>query len=318
MDPKIPVRSGEWVVVSHAHADHTARHSAVILTEPTRRLMRSRISGTRLERVLAYGEPLRHTELEASPSGIPFNLSLHPAGHVLGSAMAHLEADGQSLLYTGDFKLRTSKSSERCSPVPADTLIMETTYGRPRYVFPPTDQVVESVIRFCRSTLSENQTPVLVAYSLGKGQEILASLLEAGLPIQLHPSTAKLTEIYTDFGCRFPEWTPLNPETARGHVLITPTVRPLLSARNAIGPLRIASLSGWALDSRSWGMPDSHQRFPLSDHADFPDLMKFVEAVQPRRVFTLHGFAAEFARHLRRQGVEAYALSEDDQLELAL
>jgi DNA ligase-1 len=318
MDPKIPVRSGEWVVVSHAHSDHTARHSAVILTEPTRRLMRSRISGTRLERVLKYGEPLRHSELEASPSRIPFNLSLHPAGHVLGSAMAHLEADGQSLLYTGDFKLRTSKSSERCSPVPADILIMETTYGRPRYVFPPTDQVVESVIQFCRTALSENQTPVLVAYSLGKGQEILASLIEAGLPIQLHASTAKLTEIYTDFGCRFPKWTPLNPETARGHVLITPTVRPLLSAQNAIGPLRIASLSGWALDNRSWGMPDSHQRFPLSDHADFPDLMKFVEAVQPRRVFTLHGFAAEFARHLRRQGVEAYALSEDDQLELAL
>jgi DNA ligase-1 len=125
--------------------------------------------------------------------------------------MARLEANGQSLLYTGDFKLRASKSSERCSPVHAETLIMETTYGRPRYVFPPTDQVIESVIQFCRTALSENQTPVLVAYSLGKGQEILASLLEAGLPIQLHGSTAKLTEIYADFGCRFPEWTPLNP-----------------------------------------------------------------------------------------------------------
>ena len=318
MDPKIPVRSSEWVFVSHAHSDHTARHSAVILTEPTRRLMRSRISGLRSERVLEFGQTLRHWELEPSPTQTPFNLSLHPAGHVLGSAMARLEADGQSLLYTGDFKLRASKSSERCSPVHADTLIMETTYGRPRYVFPPTDQVIESVIQFCRTALSENQTPVLVAYSLGKGQEILASLIEAGLPIQLHGNTAKLTEIYTNFGCRFPEWTPLNPETARGHVLITPTVRPLLSAQPSIGPLRIASLSGWALDNRSWGTPGSHHRFPLSDHADFPDLMKFVEAVQPKRVFTLHGFAAEFACHLRRQGVEAYALSEDDQLELAL
>lgn len=318
MDPRIPVRSGEWVFVSHAHSDHTARHSAVILTGPTGRLMRSRISGARLERVLEFGEPLRHGELEPSPGPVPFNLCLHPAGHVLGSAMAHLEADGQSLLYTGDFKLRAGRSSERCSPVQADTLIMETTYGRPRYVFPPTDQVIESVIHFCRETLSEDRTPVLIAYSLGKGQEILASLLDAALPIQLHGKTAKLTEIYADFGCRFPQWTPLDPATARGHVLITPTVRPLLPVQKSIGPLRIASLSGWALDNRSWDPPAGHRRFPLSDHADFPDLMRFVEAVRPKRVFTLHGFASEFARHLCRQGIEARSLVEDDQLELPL
>lgn len=111
MDPHHPVRTGEWVVVSHAHSDHTARHSAVILTEPTRRLMRSRISGTRTERVLEFGESLLHSDLSPSPTQTPFRLSLHPAGHVLGSAMARLEVDGDSLLYTGDFKLRGDRKS---------------------------------------------------------------------------------------------------------------------------------------------------------------------------------------------------------------
>lgn len=321
MDPHRAVRSGEWVAVSHAHADHTARHSAVILTEPTGRLMRQRIPGARRERVLRYSERLASPELEIPGSTAPFHLSLHPSGHILGSAMARVEFDGGSLLYTGDFKLRPGLSSERCEPVRADILVMETTYGRPRYRFPPTEGVLGDVVAFCRDTLAEGRTPVLLGYSLGKSQEILAALSGSGLPIQLHPSSAAMTRIYSDFGQRFPPWTPLDLETVQGHVVITPTARPLLSTPSLAGMLRIASLTGWALDSRRAspgnGSPFS-RRFPLSDHADFDDLLAFVEAVRPRRVFTLHGFASEFARELRRRGVDASALSEDDQLELAL
>jgi Cft2 family RNA processing exonuclease len=232
--------------------------------------------------------------------------------------MARLEVDGDSLLYTGDFKLREGRSSERCEPVEARTLIMETTYGRPRYVFPPTEEVLASVVQFCKASLDAGITPVLIAYSLGKGQEILASLLTANLPIQLHASSARMTEIYADLGYQFPRWTPLDPQTARGHIIITPTARPLLSAQPNIGPLRIASLSGWALDRRRPTTDENQQRFALSDHADFQDLVRLVKQVRPQRVFTLHGFAADFARYLRRQGMEAYALSEDDQLELSI
>jgi Cft2 family RNA processing exonuclease len=232
--------------------------------------------------------------------------------------MARLEVNGDSLLYTGDFKLREGRSSERCEPVHARTLVMETTYGRPRYLFPPTEEVLASILHFCRTSLDAGITPVLISYSLGKAQEILISLFKANLPIQLHASSARLTEIYADLGYQFPRWTLLDPETARGHVIITPTARPLLSAQPGIGPLRIASLSGWALDRR-WPKTNENQpRFALSDHADFSDLVRFVKEVRPQRVFTLHGFAADFARYLRRQGMEAYALSEDDQLELSL
>jgi Cft2 family RNA processing exonuclease len=174
------------------------------------------------------------------------------------------------------------------------------------------------VLQFCKASLDAGTTPVLIAYSLGKGQEILASLLTAKLPIQLHASSATMTEIYADLGYQFPRWTPLDPQTARGHIIITPTARPLLSAQPSIGPLRIASLSGWALDRRRPTTDENQQRFALSDHADFQDLVRFVQQVRPQRVFTLHGFAADFARYLRRQGMEAYALSEDDQLELSL
>ena len=321
MDPKRAVRSGEWVVVTHAHSDHTARHSAVILTEPTRRLMRQRIPGNRLERVLDYHSPLDSHRLGEPTPRAPFTLSLHPAGHILGSAMARLEFGGDSVLYTGDFKLRPGLAAEPCEPVAARTLIMETTYGRPRYRFPPNEDVRRDIVAFCREALADDHTPVLLGYSLGKSQEILSALEGSGLPIQLHPSSAAMTRIYMELGRRFPAWEPLDPATARGRVVITPTARPLLSDPGLTGPLRIASISGWALDSRASGDPshrNPHRRFPLSDHADYDDLLEFVRRVAPERVFTLHGFASDFARVLRRQGIDACAISEDDQLELPL
>ncbi len=327
MDPSKPVRSGEWSVVTHAHADHTARHAAVILTEPTRRLMQARLPGQRTERVLDYGDILRSEDLGEPAARGPFSVSLHPSGHILDSAMARVAYEGDSVLYTGDFKLRPGLSSERCEPVTAQTLVMETTYGRPRYRFPPTHDVLQDIRRFCTESLECRMTPVLLAYSLGKTQEVLAALAGCGLPIRLHPSAAAMTRIYAEFGRSFPDWSPWDPDSIQGHVIITPTLRPLLAEPGRMREgLRVASISGWALDSRRPAGPrdDStqggvHRRFPLSDHADFDDLLEFVTRVQPRRVFTLHGFAADFARFLRRQGLEAQALSEDDrQLDLAL
>lgn len=327
MDPSRPVRSGEWSVVTHAHADHTARHEAVILTEPTRRLMQARLPGRRIEQILGYNDLLRSEDLGEPAAKAPFTISLHPSGHILGSAMVRVEHEGDSVLFTGDFKLRPGLSSERCEPVTAETLVMETTYGRPRYRFPPTEGVQQDIRRFCTESLDCGMTPVLLAYSLGKTQEVLAALAGCGLPIRLHPSAASMTRIYAEFGARFPDWRPWDPDSVQGQVVITPTLRPLLAAPGGTPEtLRIASISGWALDARRPGgsqadFPHSgvHRRFPLSDHADFDDLWEFVKRVNPRRVFTVHGFAADFARFLRRQGLEARALSEDDrQLDLAL
>jgi len=97
-----------------------------------------------VEHVLPFGERRR---FEGGP--IPFQIPLLPAGHIFGSAMALIEAEGHSLLYTGDFKLRRGLSAEPCTPRPADLLIMETTHGRPEYQFPPTADVLRGVVRFC-------------------------------------------------------------------------------------------------------------------------------------------------------------------------
>jgi len=183
LDPQEPQTGPERVFVSHAHSDHIAPHREVILSAPTARLMQARLPEARQELTIDFRKP--HAFENGSTR---FNLTLLPAGHIFGSAMALVEADGQGLLYTGDFKLRRGLSAEPCEPRPADILVMETTYGRPQYCFPPTELVLQGIIRFCREALDNDETPVLLGYSLGKSQELLCGLGEAGLPLMLHGS----------------------------------------------------------------------------------------------------------------------------------
>jgi DNA ligase-1 len=313
LDAHEPRLGQERVFVSHAHSDHVAEHRETILSEPTAKFMQARIGGHRLEHRLSFGQPASFCH-----SGKDFQITLLPAGHIFGSAMSLIEAEGESLLYTGDFKLRRGLSAEPCEPRPADVLIMETTFGRPRYVFPPTDAVLKSVIRFCREALDNDETPVLLGYSLGKSQEIMCGLAEAGLPLMLHHAVFRLAQIYEQFGHCFPKYERYDSGSVHGKVLVCPPNAANASMLRKLGQTRSAILTGWAVDPNCRYRYQCDAAFVLSDHADFPDLIELVKRVRPRKVYTLHGFAAEFAQTLRGLGFDAQALSEDEQMTLEL
>lgn len=312
LDAHEPIGPEEIVFVSHAHSDHTASHARVILSEPTQKFMRERVPGEREEHVLPFGQRQDGRSLGLGERA----LTLLPAGHIFGSAMSLLEDESGSLLYTGDFKLRAGMSAEPCEPRPAETLIMETTYGRPEYVFPPVAEVMAGVIRFCREALDNDEIPVLLGYSLGKSQEVLTGLAGAGLPVMLSEPIAKLTRVYESLGRQFPPYALLDPDTATGRVVLAPPGSSTAALRRRLGGCRVAVLTGWAVHPGCHFQFQADAAFPLSDHADFPDLVEFVKRVAPRRVFTLHGFAADFAAHLRRLGFDARALGEAEQLDL--
>jgi DNA ligase 1 len=313
LDPHEPKRGHELVFISHAHSDHVAAHREVILSAPTSNLVRARIRTDWQEHVLPFDKTVTLPGAE-----VPFQVTLLPAGHVFGSAMALIEADGQSLLYTGDFKLRPGLSAEQCEPRHADILIMETTYGRPCYRFPPTKDVLDAVTKFCREALDNDETPVLLGYSLGKCQELLCGLSGAGLQIALHSSVHKLTRIYEECGHRFPPYSKFDEKCKRGCVVLCPPHLAGATRFRHLGPTRVAVLTGWAVDPSCRYRFQAHTAFPLSDHADFPELLEMVRLVDPKSISTLHGFAADFAQTLRDMGHDAHALSEDDQLLLPL
>src|ERR1700736_4055708 len=160
-----PQDERDTAFVSHAHSDHIGNHREVILSEITGKLMASRLPGRRIEHSLPFRSPVQFRGA---------TVTLLPAGHIFGSAQVHVDFKGETLLYTGDFKLRNGKSAEAIEWLPADTLIMETTYGLPQYVFPPVERVIVELTKFCLESLEENLVPILFGYSLGKAPEILA------------------------------------------------------------------------------------------------------------------------------------------------
>lgn len=318
MDAPKAVGEEAGVFVSHAHADHTGAHAAVLFSLPTRKLMRARVAGRRTEHALEFGVSHPLSAFAPHLSHREARITLLPAGHILGSAMAFLEVNGSSLLYTGDFKLRSGLSSEVCQPCKADILIMETTFGRPEYVFPPCAQVVESIVAFCRDTLKTGGTPVLLGYSLGKAQEILRGLLGTDLPVSLSSPMMRLTRIYESFGHVFPPYEEWDGEDLSSRVLLVPPGPSVKRVRTKVAHSRLALISGWALRSGYQFRAGADAAFPLSDHADFPELIEFVRRVAPRKIYTLHGFAADFAGCLRDSGWDAEPLSGGAQMEMQL
>jgi ATP-dependent DNA ligase I len=306
LDPRDAKR---FAFVSHAHSDHIALHEEIIVSERTARLMQARMPGERREHVLPFGERRRVHDVD---------VTLLPAGHIFGSAQIFLETANGSLLYTGDFKLRHGKSAEAAEWMHAETLVMETTFGLPRYKFPPTAQVVDQIVAFCRESLDEGEVPVLLGYSLGKAQEILCALDGAGLVPMLHGSVFQMTRIYEQFGQTFCKYVRYNANDIAGKVLICPPSANRSRMLEKIPRKRVAMISGWAMDPGAVYRYQVDAAFPLSDHADYADLVRYVDLVRPTRVLTLHGFAAEFARDLRERGIEAWALSEENQMELGL
>src|SRR5215467_9365446 len=304
-----PWDAKRFAFISHAHSDHIAPHEEIIISERTARLLRSRLPGHRTEHVLPFGE-------ERTVHGI--NLMLLPAGHIFGSAQYFVSIGDESLLYTGDFKLRPGKSAEQARWRKADTLIVETTFGLPRYRFPPTEHVIDQMVAFCREAIDTGNVAVLLGYSLGKAQEILCSLDGAGLTPMLHGSVYQMTRIYEQFGQSFCKYVRYNPNNVAGKVLICPPSANRSHMLERIPRKRVAMISGWAVDPNAVYHYQVDAAFPISDHADYHDLMRYVELVQPGRVFTLHGFAAAFARDLRNRSIEAWALSEENQMELHL
>lgn len=302
-----PWDAKRFAFVSHAHSDHIAPHQEVVVSERTARLMQVRLPGSRVEHSLPFGErrSIRNVDV-----------MLLPAGHIFGSAQCLVFAGEQTLLYTGDLKLRPGRSAEQAEWHRADTLVMETTFGVPRYRFPPTKEVIDRMVAFCSETIDAGEVPVLLGYSLGKAQEILCALEGAGLSPMLHGSVYRMTRIYEQLGQSFCKYVRYNRNDVAGKVLICPPSANHSPMLEKIPRKRVAMISGWAVDPHAVYRYQVDAAFPLSDHADYDDLLRYVNLVQPRRVLTLHGFAAAFASDLRARGLEAWALSEENQMEL--
>jgi Cft2 family RNA processing exonuclease len=292
--------------VSHAHSDHARRHRHALLTSETLELSPGprKPHGARLlplNKTVALGEAW---------------VTLHDAGHMLGSAQVLFEHAGIRLLYTGDIKLRRGWGRPDTAIPRADVLVLESTYGQPHFRFPDPDSVVEALALFCQRALAANVIPVLLTHALGKAQEVMLALAEYGFEFALEERCVEPARAYERAGARLPGWVELDPERSGQRVVIAPP-----TGKDAIRRLprhRTALVSGWAQDPSFWRLFGADFAFPYSDHCDFEELLAVIERSGAEKVYTVHGFTEELARHLRKRGVRAHALTASEQLALAL
>jgi len=304
-------RRVECAFVSHAHGDHIGRHDRTIATAATLALMRHRLGEPKRKRSEALPASYR------TPFGLgELTLELFPAGHVLGSAQLRVTRGDVAVGYTGDLCTEPTHAAERADVMGCDALVMESTFGHPRYVFPPKDETLAAVRRFVDDALADGVTPVLLGYALGKAQEILKYLSDAGYACRAHPVVHAVNRVYEAQGVALPNVRPLGPEgPGPNEVVVAPPHLARSAALRGVRKRRTAILTGWAIDGARW-FRGVDAAFPLSDHADFPSLVRYAKASGAARVFTVHGNADVLAGALRKEGIRAEPLREHMQLEL--
>lgn len=303
LDPKWATDC-DYTFVSHAHIDHVHvpnGKSKIIASEETRQL-----AGLR-------GYELGKT-LEHAPG-----VEIFDSGHILGSRALLIK---DRLLYTGDLSTRDRAFLKGFKGTKCETLIVESTYGRPRYVFPDTQSIVTRVNKFISQCFDDCRPVILTGYPLGKAQ-LISYLFDNWEPAFLYDSVYKINRCHIDLGValkdfqQFGTGKDFEDRLSRGPwLLIAPSSggRPsFLSTIKAKYNAAVATFTGWAIDSGSRFSASVDASFPLSDHCDFNELVDFVDACAPSVVYTVHGFASEFAAHLRSLGYDAKSLEDGDQ-----
>ena len=285
--------------MSHAHADHIASHELAFCTPATAALYHHR---------RGHNHRVQETPFRKPWQLGPLQLTTYPAGHCLGSAMLLAEDDRQSLLFTGDFKLGPSATSDQAELPQADILVMESTFGRPKYRLPPREEVIANLLDLVRNALADGRTPVLHAYALGKSQEVTKILTNAGVPVQQHPATHAISEVYRCCGVDLGDVKKYAGHWLPGHAVVTlPRGMKSWRLEGLTRPMSLA-VTGWAMDSSTKYRQGVDHALPLSDHADFDQLLETAAQVGAKSIYCTHG-PREFVEHLRAEGFNAFPVT---------
>jgi Cft2 family RNA processing exonuclease len=276
-----------------------ARHELAYCTPATAELYQHRY-GPRSTHAMPFGEPLVWADC---------TLTTHPAGHVFGSAMLAIAGCEGTVLYTGDFKLRPSATAEPAAPPRADVLIMESTYGDPLYRLPPRDESIALLIATVTCALEAGRTPVVHAYVLGKAQEVTRILTLAGIRVVQHPLVHAISLIYQRCGCDLGPIELCDGPPPLDAAVVAPPRRQKAAALTGLRRPVSIGVTGWAVNPAwRWRLGVDHA-IPLSDHADFDELIECIEQVEPTVIYCTHG-PPEFVTLLKKRGHNAHRLEE--------
>ena len=293
IDPWKPVKEA---LITHAHSDHmrwgmkhyiTHQHSIPVL--------RHRLGSDNAVDGVEYGEKFYLNGVE---------ISYHPAGHIIGSAQIRLAYENEVWLFTGDYKIADDGVSQPYEPIPCDHLITESTFGMPIYKFPNFGEVYADINAWWRVNAEEGLNTVLLAYALGKAQNILAHLDESIGEIYLHGAVANTNEALAEVGYAFPGkrlTTDIDRTKIRGAIIVAPPSALDTPWMRKLKPYRSAMCSGWMQLRGARRRRNVDRGFVLSDHCDWNQLQQALQFMQPKHVYVTHGYEAVFSRFVKEQ-----------------
>ncbi len=301
-----PWRAVDRAVITHAHGDHARADCAHYLAAaPGRGVLQLRVGAGADIHSVAYGERVKHGDVE---------VSLHPAGHILGSAQVRIERGGEVWVVSGDYKLGPDPTCAAFEPVRCDTFISESTFGLPIYRWAPQSRVFADINQWWRGNQQAGKASLLLCYALGKAQRVLAGV-DAGIgPVYLHGAVERVTAAYRAAGV---EMVPTQTvdlsrrggDWSRALIVAPPSALNSPWARR-FRPFASGFASGWMRIRGARRRRAVDRGFVLSDHADWPGLLAAIAATGASRVLVTHGRAATLVRYLAEErGLDAQVLA---------
>jgi putative mRNA 3-end processing factor len=296
IDPWRPV---DRAVITHAHGDHArVGHGHYLAATPGVDILRSRLGEITIDG-LAYGERITH-------NGV--TISLHPAGHVLGSAQVRMECGGEVWVASGDYKVEPDATCEPFEPVRCDTFITESTFGLPIYRWQKQQEVFDDINAWWRKNAEQGRASVVYAYSFGKAQRILSGLDASIGPIVCHGAVEPLNRVYRAGGVDLPPTvlvTDIDKAALKTAMVIVPPSASGSTWMRRFGDYSDSFASGWMLLRGARRRRGVDRGFVLSDHADWPGLMSAIKATEAQNVIVTHGSIPTMVRWLCQQGYDA-------------
>ncbi len=301
IDPWRPVPRA---VVTHAHSDHlTGGCGHYLVADRGVGVSRERL-GQWQDRVegIAFGDT-------RTINGV--RISLHPAGHILGSAQVRLELGGEVWVASGDYKTDSDPTCDAWEPVRCHTFITESTFGLPIYRWPAARDVFGEINAWWRDNVAAGRTSLLFGYGLGKAQRLLAGLDRDIGPILVHGAVDRMTALYRQAGVDLPhtEYATTARGVSTGAMIVAPPSADGSVWARKFGAQSTAFASGWMLVRGARRRRSVDRGFTLSDHVDWPQLLGAIDATGAERVLVTHGFTGPVVRWLRDKGLQADTLA---------
>jgi putative mRNA 3-end processing factor len=299
-----PLRSVPKAIITHAHSDHARRGmEAYLCHRETTPLLRARLGGNNHISDVEYNEPL-------TINGV--RVSLHPAGHVAGSAQVRVEHKGEVWVASGDYKREADPFAQSFEPVRCHVFITESTFGLPVYRWPQQNATFQKINSWWLSNADAHIPSVIHAYSLGKAQHILGLVDLSIGPVYVHPAVMTMNDAMSAAGHHIPNTSLLNnfttKEEAERSLIITPSIADGPDWMQENGAIARGRASGWLAVRRAGRRAPDEMGFVLSDHADWQDLVDTVRETECEHVYVNHGFSRQLSHYLSGIGLQAESM----------